>query len=237
MDFAGKFRKLLALFLSVCAIWAFSLSPLFRVTEIVTRGKYFTSAEYLDEALKSYYNRNVFLLSTGKIKDRLESHPWIESVKIRRKVPHTLEIYLEETYPVAALATGEGFILLNEEGMAIDRSHSFAKFEVPPITTPAPLPIVLGEKVNLQGLSKTLEILESIRYSGLPIELSEANLAPTGELTFYCFSGLKIIWGQTVLNDDKLQILQVLLREEADLSGVSLINLSDINGPAVKYRP
>ncbi|MBO8126013.1 MAG: FtsQ-type POTRA domain-containing protein [Firmicutes bacterium] len=226
----------LALILAVLAVWAVSLSPYFRINEVVVKGDYFSSQEYLNELLDPNRLGNIFLLSTSQLRRDLERHPWIERAEVDRVFPRTLEVRIFETYPVAALTTGEGYVLLNSEGLAIARTPSFSKYGVPALTCSAPVPVTIGEPVEAEGVPETIELLCRLQLAGLPLEISEVNYSSSEGVTFYCTGGLKVVWGSLQNQEEKLQLLQVISAEEDGLTGISLINLRSGDGPIVKYR-
>ena len=229
-------RALVALVLLTSAVWALSLSPLFRISNVIIRGDYFSAPEFLTETLDPDKLGNIFLVSTKGLKGRLQKHPWIQDVRIKRRLPQTLEVYLTETHPVAALVTGKGFVLLNEKGLAIAKSDQLSPYSVPALTLEMPVPFQIGEELKIPGLKGALQILDQLSLAGLPISISEANLSPDLRLVLYCKGGSIIEWGSLERRQEKIDVLQVILSEgAADLDGAFLINLSNSTGPAVKF--
>ncbi len=231
-------RALVALLLLTSAIWAFSLSPVFHISNIIVRGNYFSEPDFLAETLDPDKLGNIFLVSAKGLKGRLQKHPWIQDVKIKRRLPQTLEVYLTETHPVAALVTGNGFILLNEKGLAIAKSDQLSPYGVPALTLDMLVPFQIGEELKIPGLKGALQILNQFALTGLPISISEANLSLDLQLVLYCKGGSIIEWGSLERRQEKIDILQVILSEgAADLDGAFLINLSNSTGPSVKFEP
>lgn len=226
------------LLLVVISLWSFTLSPYFQITELVVRGQYFCPQDYLAAVLDPDRLGNIFLLSTSTLTRKLEQNPWITNVQVKRKLPRTLEVSITETYPVAALANGEGFVLVTPKGVAVENVKQFSQYDVPVLTTVVPVPVKIGEPINLPGFSQTIQAISEIQCSGIPATLSEANLSADRQLTLYFAGGLKIQWGGLEKNDQKLQILMVITSEEAGhLDHIAEINLSDEAGPVVRYKP
>src|SRR5438093_13634908 len=61
------------------------------------------------------------LLSTdpAKVKQSLESHPWIQQAEVRRVFPDTLVVEIKEREPVAVLRVGRRGLLLGQDGAVI----------------------------------------------------------------------------------------------------------------------
>lgn len=73
---------------------------------------------------------NIFLLDTGRIQKILASYSWVRSVRVRKILPHTLEISIEERTP-AALMKKDAFYLLDDKGIVLDSSDLRSKVNLP----------------------------------------------------------------------------------------------------------
>lgn len=58
---------------------------------------------------------NLFRLPLDEIQQRLLAQPWIKAAAVRRKLPHTVWIYVQERQPVALLNL-KGLYLVDDEG-------------------------------------------------------------------------------------------------------------------------
>ena len=64
----------------------------------------------------------LFLVDLDQVVTRLQGHPWIQQVVVRREPPHTLRIRIQERVPVAYIQLQKTFFLVDETGMVLDRS-------------------------------------------------------------------------------------------------------------------
>lgn len=59
---------------------------------------------------------NLFWLSVGSVHERLIQNPWVQSAVVRRRLPDTLWITVEEHQPVAIMASPAGLFYVDEQG-------------------------------------------------------------------------------------------------------------------------
>lgn len=62
-------------------------------------------------------NENIFKINLYKIEKRIESHPWIQSAKVKRDLPSILSISITEHKPLAIMNIGgKASVLINTQG-------------------------------------------------------------------------------------------------------------------------
>lgn len=135
------------------------------------------------------------LLSTdpAQLKQRLESHPWIQQADVRRVFPDTLVVELKEREPAAVLRAGTRELLLGQDGAVITEA-SQGTFEGFPILTG----IDYAQAVS--GNAETTErVLAGIALSSLLSEVGanrmEVDLHTPGDMVAY-YDGLRIRFGE-----------------------------------------
>jgi cell division protein FtsQ len=108
---------------------------------------------------------------TGDMRDRIAKHPLVRDVRIERKLPGTLVVYVEEHAPVALVPTANGFLAYDERGVALPIDPTAAEVNVP---------------IASAADSGTLWLLGAVRTSApnLYRRLSEVRRDAPGELVF-----------------------------------------------------
>jgi cell division protein FtsQ len=135
------------------------------------------------------------LLSTdpGKVKQSLESHPWIQQADVRRVFPDTLVIELKEREPAAVLRAGRRELLLGQDGVVIAEAGPGA-FEGFPILTG----IDYAQMVS-RNAETTEQVLSGIALASLLNEVganrTEIDLHTPGDMVAY-YDGLRIRFGE-----------------------------------------
>jgi cell division septal protein FtsQ len=100
------------------AIWLLS-SPRFdlRTVQIETGNR--VPAPWADTALLPLLGSNLLLLSLDDASQRLADHPWLAEARLRKQLPGTLVVEIEERQPVAVAWTVQGPVYVDEEGESI----------------------------------------------------------------------------------------------------------------------
>ena len=121
-------------------------SHYFPITEISVHGlTRLTKAEVLTQAGLNP-DDTLLNINTFKIRKRLIAHPWIKTVHISRKPPHTLEILVREEEPLARVAMGtEPPLLINTQGIPFTQCSP----ESPP--DEMNLPLIKGLTLEKRG--------------------------------------------------------------------------------------
>lgn len=88
----------------------------FQVTSIKIAGCKHVRKEVVLRLSGVSIHSNLLDLDTKGIKGRIESEPWIDSVKLVRQWPNQLRIVVKERHPIALLNTERGIYFLDRHG-------------------------------------------------------------------------------------------------------------------------
>lgn len=127
------------------------LGPIFSVKEVIIDGdlKHITKQEVVEVA-KLGIGQNLFGANVSNGHDRLMSHPWVKHAAVRRRLPQTIWIYVEEHEPVAVvLNEGEAFYV-NDQGVV---------FKVVDSEDPKDYQVISGVKGSEEKLKEALDLL------------------------------------------------------------------------------
>ena len=91
----------------------------FSVTRIEVRGVERASAEDIDVRLKSYTGRNILDLDLKRIEAEVQSDPWVLRAAVRRVLPGTLQVRVEERNPAALAIIADRPHLVDSTGYVI----------------------------------------------------------------------------------------------------------------------
>ncbi len=64
---------------------------------------------------------NLLLLDIAGLQDRIEDHRWVKEARLRKVFPSSLKIEIKEREPAAVLKIGQSFLLIDEEGVVLER--------------------------------------------------------------------------------------------------------------------
>jgi cell division protein FtsQ len=166
--------------LSVAALWTgyarVMASDRLRVGRVQVHGSRFLSEGEVRELLGPAVGENILSLDIDSLKGRLRSSPWVAEATVRRTLPDTLEVEIEERVPVA-LVEANGLYLMDGGGTLIELFG--------PRTAGFDLPIVRG-LAGIEGdarrdrAQRAGTLLKDL--GDLATEVSEVQFEESGDL-------------------------------------------------------
>lgn len=115
------FKFILFIAISVGLYFFFTCS-LFDIQTIkVENNRYYTSEQVISIA-KAKSGKNLFETSTSKIKEKLLDDPYIKGAKVKRKLPDTIRIIVEERQEYATIPYGGEFVIIDQEGLVLRKT-------------------------------------------------------------------------------------------------------------------
>ncbi|GGE89853.1 FtsQ-type POTRA domain-containing protein [Mycetocola zhadangensis] len=99
-------------------------TPLLSVREIQVEGAFRVNSDAVVQDLSSQLGTPFPLVDDTAIKAALVTYPLIESYSVQARPPSTLVVRLVERTPVGALATPDGFTVVDAAGVVIEESTS-----------------------------------------------------------------------------------------------------------------
>ena len=213
-----------------------SSSSYLRLRTIVVTG---VKAGLREELLKvsGITEKDTYLsINAAGIKRNIENHPWINSVRLRRKFPDTL--YIDADREVArAVVLLEKLYLMNSEGVIFKACDESDHSDFPVITGLSP-----GAKENQSYLKVAASFLNILPSGGGLLSmkgLSEVHVEDDGALTIY-FNAfpLKAFFGKDGFSK-KINLLERIthhLQVARQLSQVTLIDLDFHDRGVVRFK-
>ncbi len=135
--------------------------PYFAIREITVRGcKELTEKEILTTAAVRT-RQNIFAVSTGDVKKRIRTNPWIKEASVGRELPDRLVIDLKERTAISLVKKDSSFYLMDLDGV------TFKKLEM---TDDMDLPILTGSSLTDREepalRQRTIELLRYLATTG-----------------------------------------------------------------------
>src|SRR5699024_5653343 len=148
---------------------------------------------------------------TSGLVDQLQEIVGVHEAQVQRDWPHGLQITIVPRVPVAAVADDEQFVVLDGEGVELDRSQE----------EPEDLPLVdvpLGEEDTAASLTAVLEVLGALPDE-LLTEVAAASAPSPNQVRLELPDGVEVFWGSSAENERKVQVLQTLRQGPATPGG------------------
>jgi cell division protein FtsQ len=213
--------------------------PYFRVREVEVEGGRKIPKETLLSLTVIEGMPNLFSVKLKEVVKRLESHPWIEQVRVRKVFPNKILIQIEEKKPMAIIQLEELYYI-DTNGEIFSPVGDRDEYNYPYLTG-LTRRVLEKDKVEAKRLiTKALEILRIVGQEKLPPleEISEIHMEKA--LGIHCFTkaeGVEVKMGWEDFGEKlrKLSLIWSDLRKRG-FSAIS-IDCSDLNRMVVKKAP
>ncbi len=205
-----------ALVLGLGAI-LFLTSSAFGVSEIVVTGGIHLSSDEIVRLCDVRLGMNILKVSTGAIRERLESLPRVAVATVSRRLPGTLVIRLVEREGVALLPCEQQYAELDSGGLPLEFHRYVGALGLPVITGVSLSGVTLGTRLDGADLTAALCAATALGQEGRA-RIAEIHV-DKGELLLYAREGTPIYVGQAVGLDAKVTALLGIL-DDIDQNGL-----------------
>src|SRR5699024_9661622 len=96
------------------------LSPIFNIKEISVSGNAQISSQTIISLSSLTIDQNIFNFRTSEIVDNIKENAYIDSVKVSRKFPDTVDIEVEERVTTFMLVYGNAYVYINNQGYILE---------------------------------------------------------------------------------------------------------------------
>jgi cell division protein FtsQ len=213
--------------------------PFFRLREIEVEGCKKVAYETLISLTKIEGMPNLFTISLGEVAKRLESHPWIDHIRVRKVFPNKILIQVEERKPIAILRLEELYYV-DTQGVIFSPVGERDEYNYP-FLTGLTRQILEKDPVEAKHLiTKALELLRIADQEKIPPleEISEIHMEKIfGIQCFTKTEGVEVRMGWEQFGE-KLKRLSLIwsdLRKRG--FSTSSIDCSDLKRMVVKRVP
>ncbi len=216
-----------------------SEDPFFRTREIEVEGCKKVSKEELLALIRMEGMPNLFTLQLKEISRRLESHPWIKQVRIKKVFPHNIWIQVEERKPIAIVQLEEPYYI-DAQGVIFSPVGDQDQYDYPFLTGLTHQALKQDASGTQSLIKKALEFLSLVEKEKRPPlkEISEIHLEKTFGLR--CFSQSDHIWVRVGWEEfgEKLRRLS-LVWSDLKRRGIPVISIdcNDLKRIVVKKSP
>jgi len=182
---------------------------------------------------------NLFWISVEDIHDRLDDEPWIKEVAVRRRLPGTLCIYIEEYEPVAIVASND-FYFADNDGKIIKRAESDEGKDLPVISG---LSIASDGKMGDGDRKRLLEMLDILKAFDLSLFGRNEGAAEINydEVKGYSIvtrqNPMQVVLGRKDMDERITQINRMMKAITAGRPPIRYIIANEKGRVIVRYRP
>jgi cell division protein FtsQ len=213
--------------------------PVFRVREFEVEGNRKISEETVLSLAEIEGMPNLFTLRLKEVAKRLESHPWVDQVRVRKVFPNKIAVQIEEREPVAILPLEELYYI-DTKGVIFATVGDRDAYNYPFFTGLTRKALEKDPDEAKHLIMKALEFLRIVDKERVfpPEEISEIHMEKMDGIQYFTRTeGLEVKMGWEQFRE-KLRRLSVILSDlqKRGLSAVS-IDCSDLNRMVVQRSP
>jgi len=235
--------KATMIIVSICSIfyggwWMYEFvfsTPLLNIKEIVVSGGKRVTREDIIGLSGISQGDNLIAVNSKIVMMRIKKEPWIETVKIRKKIPDRLIIEVSERRPVA-MVNMEDLYLMDINGVLFKRAFAHDEVDLPIIT--GLYQHNLSDEIESKRMFKVIDLINNLS-SRKTIDLdaiSEINVSEDGELVIYTLNeSIKIEVGADAFEEKLDKLDRIIARRSGDLRGIEYIDLNNSRGAVVRF--
>lgn len=233
----------LGLFLLFClslSLYFFLNSAFFNVREIEVSGCQTIDQKQIVQLSGLILGTNLMQINADEAIRKIALHPVIKSVRIHRRIPHTILIEVEERTPVALVVGADSYLAVDNEGIYLRKGEDLLNELTLPVISGLTIPenISPGANVTTDGLTAALALLKQMDESFLK-NVAEIKASSPYSLTFNMLQGVEVRFGEPEDVERKLRLLQELLFDNGQVINdqtVEYIDLRYNSLPVIKRK-
>ena len=217
-------------------VFAF-VSPIFNIKEIEITGNEEINKETITSLSKINKDENIFKFINKKIELNIKENPYIENVKIKRKLPNKILIEVEERKKEFNIEFMNGYAYIDNQGNILEIGEN--KLELPIIQgiTMNEEEIVPGNRLKKEDLEKleTINQIMNIWNINQPeIKITSIDAQDKQEYTMIIEQEKKKVYiGDSSNLNDKILWVQAIIKDNKNIEGEIFVN-GDLNS---KFKP
>jgi len=230
----------LILFFSLASFTALIISlPVWQIQKIEVQGVRLLSGEEINRLAKIPLGENIFLVRFGRARLNLEQIPVIKRVDFLRRLPDTLIINIMERKESAVIVLGGESLLIDEEGVILNRSPVYIKF--PDISG---LPVIYGLKTEwiegyrLRGETgeEMIALLRELKNFISPAKL-QIDVSNPEEMNLRVDDTLQVKLGAVRQIAEKIRAFEILFNEVKDRKlNIEYIDVCYPQFPVIRFK-
>jgi cell division protein FtsQ len=212
-------------------------SPYIKLEQVIVTGVDKNLKSELLKTSQLRFDLSLLTIDIEELKQRIEKHPWIRSVRIEKRFPHTLIIRAEKERPWALVAL-ENISYMNRWGEIFKELDQSDGVDYPVITG---VPMSSNDReTQLQLAVHVLKVLESERGPWSLKDLSEIHVNKNGNVSLYFLSVpavIKLKGSELDSKKDDLKRIFDHLNKSDLIHTVKGIDLHYRDGAVVSLKP
>lgn len=217
----------------------FLLSPFFNIKNIEIVGNQKLTNDEIISLSQIQLDENTFKIVKNKVKKNIKQSAYVENVKVKRNLPNTITIEVEERTPTYMIAFANAYAYINNQGYFLEISKN--KLELPILTgfLTKEEDIQEGNRLcieDLQRLDDVLQIMKSATSNEIANLVTKINIANKQNYILELKEEKKTVqMGDTSNLSTKMLYIKSILEQNKKIEGEILVN-TDLNNKGAIFR-
>ncbi|MDN5603998.1 MAG: cell division protein FtsQ/DivIB [Kocuria sp.] len=201
-------------------------SPLLATQKVTIEGANLTDKASLQKSLDSLKGKPLTRVTTKDVENKVGDDIAVQNVSIEAHPPHELVVTIHERAPVAVVKSGDQYILVDKDGVAIGSKKSVEE---------AGVPLLDGgpDAVKSDAFDSAVQALQTLPRSLLN-QLNKVDAESSNNIQLDMKDGSKVKWGTGEDSDYKAEVLNSLVQGLKDSGGASVYDVSSPDRPVTK---
>lgn len=212
-------------------------SPIFNIKEIKIINNSQVSADTIISLSGLKTEENIFKFYGRNVINKIKENPYIENVKIHRKLPNTIEITIEERVAKFSVEFMGKYAYINTQGYIVEISEDSKGFLIIYGIETLEEDVIPGNRLNNEDLSKiedVIKIMSAAKDNGIDEKITSIDISNQNEYSIYLEEEKKRIYlGDNTNLSNKMLYAVAIINQEKEKEGEIFIN-GDLNN---KFQP
>lgn len=226
-------KWIILIILIILCVILFLLSSVFNIKKIVIQNNNKTTTEEIIELSEIKTEENMFKISNKKIRKNLKSNPYIEDVKIKKKLNGTIELNVTERVATFIIKYLDTYAYINNQGYILELSQE-----------PLELPILIGistleenikpgnrlDNKDLEKLDTVIKIIANAKSLKLDSLITSIDITNSNDYIIKMDQELKTVhFGDKSNINDKMTWVLEIIEQKKDVEGEIFVKNPDKN--------
>lgn len=230
--------KIVILIAVIAGGTAFALiSPIFNIKDIQVMNNSQVNSDTIVSLSGIKTGQNIFRFLKSKSIEKIKENPYIENIKIHRKLPSTIQIDVEERTPTYSIDYVGKYALINNQGYILEIVEDNRGLPIILNSITAQEEISAGQRLkdeDLEKLGDILKIMSSAKDNNLDTQVTNIDIKDKNNYSIYLEQEKKTIHlGDTSNLSNKMLYILAIIEQEKDKAGDIFVN-GDLNN---KFQP
>lgn len=191
-------------------------SDYFLVKQVKIKGNKHLSAKHITQLADIEKGERLLRVPTGKIRDKIEGESWVKDAYVRRSLPDTIEIEVQERQPVVIIDNNKNKVLIDDEYIVAGYCDRVEAYDLPAIKELPIGKLPLGKKVKSSSFDNAMKCLTSLDKTTRK-SISIILATKPDKLSMYTKQGVEILYGKAEDTEKKNQVIKKILKKDGNI--------------------